>query len=400
MNNAPKERDEQAPKILRTIARVKGREYTRFILDFGTVDGKRHRKSFSTEAEAQSEWKAHLIRQKRLGDTAKKLKTSEVHDAANAMEILGRAVTLTTAAEFWIKHNAPTGGKKTVAEAIAEFLAHRESVKNCRPATVRDYKCKLSLFLNEYPKLMVNHITVETVEKWLASKQFTPETRASYLRNMNAFCTWAARRKYAAFNPIAEIERPRLDRKTVDYLSPDEAERLLTTAQNQCPDILPYIAIGMFAGLRPAEMHGDRTAHPPLDWSAINFDKAEIDLAPEQTKTRDGRRVKMRPALLAWLLPHRQESGAIYYTRNAFETVIRESKINYTKDCLRHTAATYWWIDTKNEGEVAVQLGDTIKTVKRHYVNTRADAADAVKFWAIRPESAGAVLTLPKVSGE
>jgi len=44
----------------------------------------------------------------------------------------------------------------------------------------------------------------------------------------------------------------------------------------------------------------------------------------------------------------------------------------------------------RNEGETAIQMGDTIKTVKNHYVNPRAEQAEAEKFWRITP--AGGVL--------
>ena len=41
-------------------------------------------------------------------------------------------------------------------------------------------------------------------------------------------------------------------------------------------------------------------------------------------------------------------------------------------------------------------LGDTIKTVKRHYVNPMVDAADAVTFWTIVPERKGNVIEMQK----
>ena len=46
----------------------------------------------------------------------------------------------------------------------------------------------------------------------------------------------------------------------------------------------------------------------------------------------------------------------------------------------------------RNEGETAIQMGDTIKTVKIHYVNPRAEQAEAAKFWNIRPTDKGQII--------
>ena len=43
-------------------------------------------------------------------------------------------------------------------------------------------------------------------------------------------------------------------------------------------------------------------------------------------------------------------------------------------------------------------LGDTIKTVKRHYVNPMVDVEDAVTFWTIEPPQESNVIQLEKIA--
>ena len=382
-----KQSSHESAKLYRRTVTVKGRQYERYIVDFGTVDGRRRRRSFGSEAAAKAAIAGEKILAKRVGRQARKLIDADLLDAARALDTLQRLTTLQTAAQFWMTHNRPDGGTRTVAEAVLEFLKSRRD-KGCRPVTVDGYGDKLNLYSRDMDGRPMANMTVAVLETWLDGRKFGMETRKSYLRTLRAFFGWAVKRRYMAENPTMAIDLPRVDKKRVTFLSAKDCARMLATTFDERPELVPYVAIAMFAGLRPSEIHGDGTGHAPLDWRCIHFDKGIIDVEPAQTKTRDGRHVSMSPNLVAWLLPHRREHGPIYYNRSAFLGVITKSGIPYGKDILRHTCGTYLYARTRHEGETAIQLGDTIKTVKTHYVNPRIDPADAVTFWNIQPRAA------------
>jgi len=80
------------PKLREGIARVKGKEYPRWILDYGVVHGKRTRRSFKSKTEAErllKDWRQkqeiHSERQKilsqRIGEKADRLSTDRLLDA-------------------------------------------------------------------------------------------------------------------------------------------------------------------------------------------------------------------------------------------------------------------------------------------------------------------------------
>jgi site-specific recombinase XerD len=382
-------------KISIQTVNVKGHQYTRYVVDFGTLDGKRQRKTFKTQFEAKAHINRNAILQKKIGRMAGKLTDTDLRDAAKAIDRLQRLVSLETAAMFYMTHNHPEGGKVTTAEAIEKFLQSRGE-KNLRAVTIGDYKAKLTPFARDMNGKPLCQITVAILEDWLRAGNYTASTRKSYLRATAAFFQWAVKRRYMIENPARSIDSPREDRNAVTYLTVKDAEKLLQVASKEWPALVPYLAIGMFAGLRPSEIHGHKTDHPPLDWRKIDFERKIITIDAEQTKTRDGRRVEMSDNLVRWLFSHRREHGPIYFTRSSLASVVTKAKIDFPKDVLRHTAGTYAYAQKKHEGEVAIMLGDTIKTIKKHYVNPMVDKADAEKFWALEPKTEAEIIPIPR----
>jgi len=82
-------------------------------------------------------------------------------------------------------------------------------------------------------------------------------------------------------------------------LSVEQAKKLLAKSS---PDMLPYWAIGLFAGLRPSEIR-------KLDWSGVDLDEALITVRP--TKTGRKRFVKIQPNFNACLTPHRRDESRV-----------------------------------------------------------------------------------------
>src|SRR5260370_38307921 len=68
--------------------------------------------------------------------------------------------------------------------------------------------------------------------------------------------------------------------------------------------LLPYVAIGAFAGLRRAELQR-------LDWSDVHFDADLIEVTAQKSKTARRRFVRTQPNLRQWLGPARKHSGKV-----------------------------------------------------------------------------------------
>jgi len=390
----------KGPKIYEQKSVVNGKVYECFILAYYEPDGHRVRRSFPSKAKAEAalrEWedkqKSHIEKQKilntKIGTKADRLGPDDLLDAVKGLDILKRLATIEDAATFYMQHNQPHGGKKRIADAAAEFYQAKID-DNCRPATVQSYKNMTGNFVKDMRDRYTNEITLLVLKEWLAKRKFTRSTRAAYLRHIGAFLSYCVEHGYTAENPARskQLKPAREDRHLVTYLTANDTRTLLATATAFYADMVPYLAISLFAGLRPVEIHGEHSGHGPLDWRDIDLTKGKIVVRPEQDKIRRGRNVSVSDNLRAWLMPYRRDSGPVFYQRGQLHSLVKKSEVKYSKDVLRHSFATWHCALHQHEGKTACELGDTLDTVRKHYVNSMVDKDDAASYWSIVPVEA------------
>jgi superfamily II DNA or RNA helicase len=170
------------------------------------------------------------------------------------------------------------------------------------------------------------------------------------------------------------------------------------------PELVPYFAIGLFAGLRPDnELAG-------MDWRNIDFEHKTLHVEAASAKTRRERYVDMSANLIDWLQPYRQQSGRIAYNRQRFDLVrekaglipprphvgyydlkrangkmFKQKKYGPRKgdtiwkpDVMRHTFASYHLAAHNDANKTAAQLGHgaQLDMLFQHYRRAvRADQA-------------------------
>lgn len=100
---------------------------------------------------------------------------------------------------------------------------------------------------------------------------------------------YAVARGYTTENPVAKVEKRKIVRRPPGILTPDQLRKLLAAA---LPDLLPYLAIGAFAGLRSSEIR-------QLDWRAVDLGRRIVIVDAEKTKTARRRIVRIADNLAA-----------------------------------------------------------------------------------------------------
>src|SRR5438552_11187215 len=139
-------------------------------------------------------------------------------------------------------------------------------------------------------------ITSAEIDDWLRSLPVSAVTRNHYRRLIILAFNFALQRGYATGNPAEKTAQAREPKSKPGILTVEQATALLV---NAAPEIAPYIAIGLFAGLRRAEIER-------LDWSEIDFDSGHIEVTAEKWKSKLANRfITLQPNLRAWLMPHR-----------------------------------------------------------------------------------------------
>ena len=118
------------------------------------------------------------------------------------------------------------------------------------------------------------------------------------IHNLFSFCVSQG---YAASNPVTQAAKVKVPPAPIGILSVSEAHRLLLACRQ---DILPAVAVGLFAGLRREEI-------ARLDWKEINLERGHIEVKAAKSKTARRRLVRISANLYAWLAPHRQLAGPV-----------------------------------------------------------------------------------------
>jgi hypothetical protein len=80
------------------------------------------------------------------------------------------------------------------------------------------------------------------------------------------------------------------------------------------------------------------------------------------------------------------KSGPIFKTdpRKRIAKVVRLSGVKWKRNALRHSFGSYRMEQTKNEGQVALEMGNSPKVVKDHYFEI-VDERAMRDYWSISP---------------
>jgi integrase len=190
-------------------------------------------------------------------------------------------------------------------------------------------------------------------------------------------------------NPCAEVylDAAEVDQSEVEAYTVEEVRRIMdaAAAHPNAARVLPPLAIGLFCGLRPAEVLG-------LDWSAVSLGQRQIRVTPATAKRRRQRFVEIPPNLARWLAPFSRESGpvqssAISFRRDRREVLEAAGVSRWLHDGLRHSYGTYHLAAFEDAAKTAMQMGhrDNADLVFTHY-RKLVSKDEALKFWQIAPE--------------
>jgi integrase len=203
-----------------------------------------------------------------------------------------------------------------------------------------------------------------------------------------------------------KIDRPEMDETEPRILSLADCRALLISARDHKEGLLlPYIALGLFAGLRPAELSR-------LTREKINLDEGTITIDGSMAKTRQRRIVKLSANAIAWLEPFvvkrpaftftnfqrdfgRVKNGAGFNGKEGLKAKDGKPELRaWVPDYLRHTAISNHFAHNKHEGETAGWAGNSPNVIHRHY-KALVKEADAKEFWAITPDNVGKIISIP-----
>jgi len=283
-------------------------------------------------------------------------------------------VSLLTAVEEWIagRGKTPRVITKKVCEVVEEFLTSKR-VEGVSFFHLEDRKYRLNKFAGAVPG-RIDQITTHEVEVWLNGLGVSGRTRNNYRNAVLQLFRYARAKRYLPRNEptaVEDVAAANSGEGAIEIYTPQELRLLLSHAPAK---LLPFFAVGAFAGLRSQEIMR-------LDWSDIRFEQGFIEVAAAKAKTASRRLAPLLPALAAWLLPRRKKSGHVVgYTRNDMLSVARQEfcktgitcddetiEFTWKPNALRHSYATYRLADIKDAARVALEMGNSPAMLFRNY---------------------------------
>lgn len=333
-----------------------------------TANGERYKARQPDELNAKQWLDSHHT------PDASPLTRLQMLDAQEAIKVLAQAASLTEAANFFMLQHGKS--KKTVPEAVSCFLEHQKA--HVKPISLSHYKTYLSRLkaLNIENVADVNPAHVEAL---LAGHGAI--SKNAILRHLSAFFSFCEKSGWITSNPAKRIRRFKTPEPPKGVLSIADAEKLLTSAAAAAPLLIPYLAIGLFAGLRPGELM--RIRAPSLMGDHIR-------LEGEDTKTANARTVQIRPNLKKWLkkYPPKDFIAPIRSTSKMLKAIAglaKDAKVAIPKDGLRHSFATYAYEQEKNASVIASEMGHAGTDIFFRHYRALARPGDGKLFFSIVP---------------
>ena len=347
----------------------------------GKVAGKWQRRYFVTKSEASSYAQQQNVRLLNEGKDGidfpswLRLSAERAHQALATYD-----KTIEDAVSFYISHLEQTRRAAPLTAAIEELIANRR-----KSGASRVYCYDLNLRLGRFAAAFNGHstaqITTEDIDCWLEGLSVGSVTRNTYRRDLITLFSFCVTRGYTVINPAARSQRAKEVSAPVGILTPEQLARLLETS---VPSVVPYIAIGAFAGLRAAELER-------LDWSEIDFDADLIEVTAKNSKTARRRLVKMLPNLKAWIQPFRKPAGPIV-PRNLRSLLLQSRRAaglsEWPANALRHSYASHQIAHFSDAAALALELGHTHTGLIFAHYRQVVKPRDAKRYWEIIPSNA------------
>jgi len=363
-----------------TKTKVNGRRY--YCVTLPKLGGGRKRRFFKDKAEAQTFLRLAGVQQENYGTAALSISDAlrvEAIECAETLQPYGK--TLRDATKFYVAHLKAVTGSRQVSAVVTELLAAR-SADGMSTRYLGDLRVRLGRFVATFGEEMIAALGASCIDEWLRGLGVGPVTRNTFRRRVAVLFSFAKRRGYVTENPVADVERAKERETEIEILSVNELARLLECASS---NMLPFWAIGAFAGLRRAEIER-------LTWSEIDFESGVIEVKASKSKTASRRLVTIQPNLSEWLAPYRTSTERVCPVN--LQRKINEDReraglrTEWPQNALRHSFGSYHLAQFNDAAKLALEMGNSPATIFRHY-RQLVKPKQAERYWKIAPAMGG-----------
>jgi hypothetical protein len=380
----------------------------------GWLNGVRIRKNFKSREEAASDKASMEIGAEQAASGLRSISTSltieQVREAEAAFQRLGeRSRSLSFYLDYALTNYRDPVNDKPVVEAAREYLALREADHNQGHLSHRQFtsfRCELRALETTFQGKLVSELTAATLTEFFKRGQVSKKSYNNRRGLIGAFLKHCLLVKdWIAVNPIDKVPHHRglgHRRGSAATLTADQCAEIMKWAEeNDGGALVPFIALCLFAGIRPDLYEGEISK---LDPKSVRLDMGVIHIEPEVSKVRMKRNITIQPNLAAWLQAYPLDDFPIMPVGFKRLRLKFRKHFKLSHDILRHTFISMFVGKFRSMGDAALQAGNSEAIIRKHYLDLKS-SAEAEEFFAILPKHAPAgtafltMLSAPEFAG-
>jgi len=307
---------------------------------------------------------------------------------AEAADLIGHE-NLVAAAKAYARRAPVARTPLPVGQAVLELL-EAKTARGRSARTLADLRSRLGRFAADHQGRLLAEFTTAGVQCWLDQltgadgAPLSALSRRNFAVAIGGLFEFHRRRGVLPDNPARDLERESVKRaEEIAFWSPRDAAVILAAIS---PEALPALVLGLFAGLRSAEVCR-------ITWRDVDLGAGHVVISGTEAKTGSRRLAPIPANAIQWLLPiagtpeARIFAGDSSQLARAISEACRATGTRRIANGARHTAITFAVALTGDVARVALQSGNSPTVVHQHYRGL-ATEADAKEFFALRPGGA------------
>ena len=300
----------------------------------------------------------------------------------------GSTYSVENAVQFFIRAMHEKKEKQQapfVYKAVGQFLEAKsdrnggKGNKKLSNKTLQELKSVGGIIVDTWKYKRVSEVTGEMIKSYLnktktaKGKHFTNQTKLNRLTKIKQFFNYCMEkpREWVKENPCDGITIT-AESKEVEILANSQVLALLEAAMKEKESVkammIPYLALGLFAGLRPEEAQKMR-----WEWiEQLEEEKGivQVKVPAGISKISESRYAELLEAGWNLIKPYIKQSGPIGWSRRAFRRIRDKAGfagLEWPADCIRHTYASNWLALHKERSHLAEIMGNSPAIIRRHY---------------------------------
>ena len=321
-----------------------------------------------------------------------------VKDAVEAVKIVDGKVSLLEMAKEFKRRKMHELPDKMLPVAVDEMIETRT-----KDGTGDAYVRVLKVYLNQLKEsfnCQLRAVTTGQLADYLRNQDVSARSKNNARATIGAFFKFCKERGWLPRDHEGIELVPKFKEKPTDITiySPWEVTQFLNHSR---PEMVPFLAIGAFAGLRSAEIER-------LDWSEVHLDDKFIEIKAAKAKTASRRIVPITDNLAKWLKDHAKDEGRVVPFDNVNKQIgwlvedtnqaLKEAakkdgkdaekvkKVKWKKNALRHSFISYRVAEIQDVAKVALEAGNSPQIIFQHY-RELVQPKEAKAWFGIEPAS-------------